>query len=214
MTDTDLPTRRPSTFPETVDRPAATVRGVLLAAGTSSRYGDANKLLQPLDGTPVVRHAAETLVESTLDGVTVVIGHEADRVQAAVSDLPVLVCRNDEFGAGQSTSVRAGVVDVVDRGANAVCIALGDMPWVSTGTVNALVDAYRRGVSPLLVTTHEGERGNPVLFDGAYFDRLIDVDGDTGGRRLVVESDETVAIETDDTGVLRDVNRPTDMPDE
>lgn len=131
-----------------------------------------------------------------------------------MSDLPVLVCRNDEFGAGRSTSVRAGVVDVVDRGANAVCIALSDMSRVSTGTVNALVDAYRRGVSPLLVTTHGGERGNPILFDGAYFDQLIDVDGDTGGRRLVVESDETVAIDPDDAGVLRDVDRTTDIPDE
>jgi len=95
-----------------------------------------------------------------------------------------------------------------------VCIALGDMPWVSTGTVDTLVNAYRRGVSLLVVAAHEGQRGNPVLFDGAYFDQLIDVDGDTGGRRLVVKSDETVAIETDDSGVLRDVDRPTDMPDE
>ena len=37
----------------------ASVGGVLLAAGTSSRFGDANKLLADLHGAPLVRHAAQ-----------------------------------------------------------------------------------------------------------------------------------------------------------
>jgi molybdenum cofactor cytidylyltransferase len=213
MSETDLPLRKPSTFPSTYERPSASVRGVLLAAGTSSRYGEANKLLQTVDGMPLVRYAAETLLGSAVNGVTVVVGHEADRVRAAVDDLAVAIRTNDDYTEGQSTSVRVGIGDAAERGADAALVALGDMPWVTVETVDCLVEAYRRGVSDIIVAAHEGKRGNPVLFDGRYFDRLTDVDGDVGGRHLLLNSGEAVAIETGDSGVVRDVDRQTDLPE-
>jgi molybdenum cofactor cytidylyltransferase len=213
MDEPDLPVRHAEAFPRAVERPSPSVRGVLLAAGTSSRYGAANKLLQSVEGKPVVRHAAETLVESGLSGVTVVVGHEADRVRAALADLPVAVRTNDEFAAGQSTSVRAGIADAAERDVDAALVALGDMPWVSVGTVDLLVEAYRRGVSDLLVAASDNQRGNPVLFDSRFFDALTDVDGDVGGRALLFEADATAAIETGDAGVVRDVDRPSDLPE-
>ena len=48
------------------DEREPTVGGVVLAAGTSARYGPENKLLTPLSGTPMVARVAETGVESTL----------------------------------------------------------------------------------------------------------------------------------------------------
>lgn len=213
MSKTDLPLRAPSTFPESDEHRSATVRGVLLAAGTSSRYGDENKLLQTVEGKSLVRHAAETLVASDVDGVTVVVGYEADRVRAAIDDLDVAIRTNDDYGAGQSTSVGTGIADAAERGADAALIALGDMPWVEVETVDYLVDGYRRGMSDILVAAHEGNRGNPVLFDSRFFDQLIDVDGDVGGRHLLLESGETVAIETSDPGVVRDIDCPTDLPE-
>lgn len=211
MSDIDLPLRRPAEFPQTVERPSASVRGVLLAAGTSSRYGGANKLLQTIDGRPMVRHVAETSDRSDLDGVTVVVGHEADRVRSALGDLPVAVRLNDDYIAGQSTSVRVGIDDAADRGADAALVALGDMPWVTVETVDTLVEAYRRGVSDLLVAACEGSRGNPVLFDKRFFAALTDVSGDIGGRELIFQADTAVAVETGDDGVLRDVDQPDDL---
>lgn len=211
MSAPDLPVRRPEEFPAAVERPSASVRGVLLAAGTSSRFGDPNKLLETVEGKSLVRHAAETVVESSLDGVTVVVGHEADRVRAALDGLPVAVRTNDEYATGQSTSVRVGIADVAERGADAALVALGDMPWVSVGAVDRLVEAYRRGVSDLLVAACDGQRGNPVLFDSRFFDALTAVDGDVGGREILLEADATVAVETGDPGVRRDVDRPSDL---
>lgn len=77
------------------------VAGVLLAAGTSSRYGDANKLLADADGSPMVRRSARTLLDAGLDPVVVVVGYQADRVRDALSGLPVEFAENPAYESGQ-----------------------------------------------------------------------------------------------------------------
>lgn len=186
-----------------------TVGGVLLAAGESNRYGAENKLLAELDGEPIVRRAAETLVAADLDPVVVVLGADAARVRAAIEDLPVHVVVNPSYADGQSTSVAAGV-DAVAEHVEAFVIALGDMPWVTPASVATLVDAYAAGAGDAIAAAHGGERGNPVLFDARYADDLRDLDGDVGGREILRE--HGTLVETGDPGVRRDVDRPDDLP--
>jgi molybdenum cofactor cytidylyltransferase len=196
----------------------ARVHGVVLAAGTGSRFGRGNKLLAALDGRPLVRHAARTLLDADLDGVTAVLGHEAERVRGALSGLPVETVANPDYREGQATSVRAGVRAARERGAgadatspDALLVALGDMPRVQPGTVNVLLDAYRAGAGDALAAAVEGQRGNPVLFDARFFDRLAAVSGDTGGRAILLDGDDAALVETGDPGVLGDVDTRADL---
>jgi len=209
----------PDADPETVAPPAETperdrtVAGVLLAAGTSTRFGDRNKLLATVDGRPVVRHAAATLREARVGPVTVVVGHEADRVRTALEGLNVSFVENSDYRAGQATSVRTGVATLRDRGdVDAAVIALGDMPFVAPGSVDALVDAYLAGAGDALAAAADGDRGNPVLFDARYFEALTAVEGDVGGRAILLR--EGRLVETDDPGVRRDVDTPEDLSGE
>ena len=194
------------------ERRDASIQGLLLAAGMSNRFGDENKLLASIDGKPVVRHAAETLVDSALDGTTVVLGYEAEAVRAALGDLPVEFVVNPDFNKGQASSLTAGLRTLLD--ADAVVIALGDMPNVSVATVDALIETYRRGGGDALAAAHEGVRGNPVLFDRAYFEAILEVSGDTGARDVLLAAERGGLVETDDPGVRRDIDHPTDMNDE
>lgn len=191
------------------ERRGARVHGLLLAAGESRRFGDENKLLLALDGVPVVRRAAETLVRSTLDEITAVLGHEADEIRAVLEDLPLEFVVNPDYEDGQGTSVRAGLRAAVE--VDAVLIALGDMPYVSVSSVEALLDAYRTGAGDALAAAYRGERGNPVLFDRAYFDRILDVTDDTGARNVLLTADRSGLVETGDPGVTRDIDRPADL---
>lgn len=190
-----------------------TIAGVLLAAGTSSRYGESNKLLVDLDGEPLVRHVARALLESSVSPVVVVLGHEADRVRDALAGLDVEFVENPDYREGQATSVRRGIEALRARKEtpDAAVFALGDMPAVSAETVDLLVRAYRAGAGEALAAAHEGERGNPVLFDSRFFDALADVSGDVGGRQILLTSDRSALIETGDPGVVRDVDRPADV---
>ena len=189
----------------------ARVWGVLLTAGTSSRFGAENKLLRRFRGKPLVTHAAESLIASDLDGVTVVLGHDKAAIRRALASYPVKFSVNPAFDAGQSTSVRTGVRDAEDADADAVLVALGDMPSVSVTTVNRLVDAARADLAGIVAAAFDGVRGNPVVFDAAYFDNLLAIDGDQGARRLLLKSEDAVCLETQDPGVLQDVDRPADL---
>lgn len=191
-------------------RGGAVVRGVLLAAGTSSRYGERNKLLEPVDGDPLVVHAVRTLLASSLEGVTVVVGHERDRVREALAGLAVTVAANPDYRAGQATSLRTGLERVRSRDADAVVVALGDMPHVDPTSVDRLVDAFEYGLGDALAAAYRGVRGNPVCFGSRHFDALAAVDGDVGGRDVLRTAADAVAVETDDPGVLCDVDRPGD----
>lgn len=190
--------------------PAPTVAGVLLAAGTSERFGAQNKLLAPVGGVPLVRRAAGPLVEADLDRVVAVLGHEAGRVDRALADLPVETVTNETYEDGQASSLRAGIEAVRTGPPDAVVVALGDMPFVSPETVNALVAAYRAGAGTALAPVHDDRRGNPVLFDSRHYDALAAVEGDVGGRAVLLESDEGALVTVDDPGVLRDVDVPSD----
>lgn len=185
-----------------------TVVAVVLAAGTSSRYGAENKLLTELEGVPIVRQATETIRRSNVDTTAVVVGHDAEQVRATIDDCADVVVRNDRYEGGQDTSVERGVVAARERDADAVLFALGDMPQVDVESVNRLVAAYHDGVGDALAVAHEGERGNPVLFDATHFPALSTVSGDIGGRQILLTNDDSALVETGDPGVLFDVDTP------
>lgn len=193
------------------------VVGVVLAGGTSSRFGAANKLLADLDGEALVRHAARTLLDAPLDAVVVVVGHEATAVREAVADLGVRVVENPDYEAGLSTTVGRGVEAVRERAgdaegpADAAVFLPGDMPAVDPATVGRLVDAYRAGLGTALAAANDGRRGNPVLFDAGHFDALLAVEGDVGGRPVLVEAADAALVETGDPGVTADVDTREDL---
>jgi len=200
------------------------VAGVVLAAGLSSRFGEGDKLLATLEGEPLVVHAVRTLTGADLDAVAVVVD-PGSGVSGALADAglagddtdadagaDVALVENPDAAAGQATSVRRGVAWA--RGAadaDAVVFALGDMPRVRPETVDRLAAAWRDGRGSALAAAHDGQRGNPVLFDSRHFDALAAVSGDTGGRSVFENAADSAVVETDDPGVRRDVDTRADL---
>lgn len=199
-----------ATTPDKPDR----VAGLLLAAGRSSRMGDDNKLLANVAGKPLVRHAAETMLEAGLADVTVVLGYQADQVAAALDGLALNLVFNARFAAGQGHSVAAGVGALSDK-ATDVLIGLGDMPLVSGDVLHSLVTAHlacddhqRRITLPSL----DGKRGNPVIWGGAFFPELCALEGDAGGRQVL--QDHIVAhnlVAVANTAIFQDIDTPDDL---
>ncbi|ELY86225.1 nucleotidyltransferase family protein [Natrialba taiwanensis] len=188
-----------------------TVGAVLLAAGRSERFGRANKLLADYEGEPIVRRAARTLLDASLEDHITVVGHEAAAVRDALPD-SFDIRYNDWYEDGQHTSVKEGVIAAHKRSWDAVVFALGDMPVVAPETVECLRDTFESGRESIVVPAYDGKRGNPVLFGAAHFDTLADVAGDQGGRRLIVTHPDAIQIAVDDPGVRHDVDRPGDLP--
>ncbi|MCA0424853.1 MAG: NTP transferase domain-containing protein, partial [Proteobacteria bacterium] len=77
---------------------------VVLAAGRSTRMG-ANKLLAQYRGKPLVRHVAEAGLAAGVGPVTVVTGHQAEAIRAALEGLPVSFVHNADFASGMASSL-------------------------------------------------------------------------------------------------------------
>jgi molybdenum cofactor cytidylyltransferase len=186
--------------------PSPRVAAVLLAAGGSRRMGEANKLLQEVDGEPMVARVARMLRRSAVDPVVVVTGHDAEAVEAAVGP-QVVVVRNPAWGEGMGGSLAVGV-GAVTGVAEGALICLGDMPAVTPATIHALVEAFRSTAPPAIcVPVHRGKRGNPVLWSSTFFPELATVQGDTGARGLLpVHVAAVREVPVDDPGVLIDVD--------
>ena len=212
MTADELPTYDVEEVAAALDESALSaprVVGVVLAGGTSSRFGESNKLLAEFNGEPLVRHATRTLLRADLSEVVVVVGHEAEVVSAALDDLDVRVVRNLDHRDGLSTTVAEGVRAV--EGADAAVFLPGDMPAVDPTTVQHLVDAYRADIGTAVAAAHDEQRGNPVLFDSLHFEDLLDVEGDVGGRSVLAGNEDAVLIDISDSGVLTDIDTVDDL---
>ncbi len=205
-----MPVLTPDQLTRETPQKELVVWGVVLAAGSSRRFGTANKLLADYRGKVVVEHAVETVVHSRVDGISVVTGYESERVQAALKDYPVKFVHNADYSDEQSTSVRAAVRAARAHDADAILIMLGDMPAVAVQSLDLLIEAYHSDVADIIIAAVDQTRGNPVLFDRSMFDKLTTVDGDIGGRRLF-ETNTTVAVETNDKGVRKDIDRHEDL---
>jgi len=209
--DTQLPTVDPTCVPS--GTPMPTVVGIVLVGGTSQRFGDTNKLLAEIDGEPIVRHATRGVCNTAVTATIAVLGHDRKQVETALSGLPIETVVNAAYRDGQSTSVQTGVRAAYELvpDADAVVIALGDMPFVSVETINTLIQVYATGEWDALAPSTDDVRGNPVLFGRDHAPALTNVTGDVGGREILLAGDRSALVAVSDPGIHRDVDRPSDL---
>lgn len=190
----------------------ATIGGVILAAGQSQRMGAQNKLLAEIDGVPIIRRTAQALLDGGLNDLVIVTGHEHRLVAAALDDLPVTCIYNDDYQSGQASSVACGVRHHQNGSHAAVLIALGDMPLVRPELIAALLrdhsslpDATDRITLPVF----DGRRGNPVIWGHGFFDELVALTGDAGGRIIFAENKNAVnSLGWPDDSIHLDIDTP------
>lgn len=203
----EIPARPQLRGVATTDALAPQVAAVVLAAGQSQRMGPANKLLELLDGQPLVTRVVDTLLATAARPIVVVTGHEADRVRAALSGRDVQFCHNPDYADGMSTSLCAGIA-VLGSEIDGALICLGDMPRVRPAHIEALLGAFDPADGrAVVVPMHKGRRGNPVLWAARLFPELRTLTGDVGARALLQRHAQVLCtVPMDDDGVLIDVD--------
>ena len=189
--------------------PGPRIAALLLAAGQSRRMGGPNKLLEPIDGTPMVARTAQRLLSSRARPIVAVLGNQAERVDAALGNLPVERVRNPAFAEGLSTSLKRGLAALPDD-IDGVIVCLGDMPLVAGRDLDRLIAAFNPVEGrAIVVPTRRGKRGNPVLWARRFFAEMAELAGDVGAKHLIGEHAELVCeVEMDSDGVLVDIDTP------
>lgn len=179
---------------------------ILLAAGKSRRMGSCKQLL-PLDGTTVVGRCLDTMVAAGIVEIVVVISPEGGLVAEAAMKYPVRVVVNSAPEGDMASSVRVGR-DTVSAQASGVIVALCDYPLVTTSTFEILVRQHHASPDSIVIPTHAGRCGHPLLFPRYVLDVLTSVQTlrDLSGKYR----DRICRIEVDDAGILTDMDTPGD----
>jgi molybdenum cofactor cytidylyltransferase len=105
------------------------ISGIILAAGSSSRMPNQNKLLAKINGKTILESVLDTALMVDLSQVIVVLGSNAEQLSELLIDYPVTLVINDEWEKGMSSSIKTGVEKLEDE-INGTMIILGDMPGV------------------------------------------------------------------------------------
>ena len=178
------------------------------AAGMSTRMGSPKQLL-PFGGKTVLQTVVDTLLDANLDGILVVLGHRADAVRESLAERPVLFHLNPDYRKGMFSSILCGL-SVLGKSADAALIALGDQPNVRARVVRKVATAYRKGDWGIVVPVCRGKRGHPALVDlDRYLSEIRSLTGEDGLKPVMRgHPDDTLEVEVEDDGVLRDIDTP------
>lgn len=185
------------------------VCGILLAAGSGSRFGG-GKLAHPLPGSgvPLVVSAWRRFRTTLPQSCAVVRAGDALVIALLRAEgARVIECEDAAEGMGRSLScgVRANPY------AAAWVVALGDMPALQPETLAAVVRSLQLGAA-IAIPTCGGRRGHPVGFAARFGTALSDLRGDTGARYLIKEHPTDITeVEVDDPGIFADVDTREDL---
>ena len=188
-----------------------TIAAIVLAAGSSQRMGEQNKLHLPIDGVALLRRSLQTLLAANVDELVVVLGHEQGSTRALVDDLPLQIVYNEAHSAGQMTSVHCGLAALQDN-YEGVIIALGDQPALTIADINYLIDAYQqRSGGEVVVPTFDCQRGNPIIISESCRTEILAGTRNLGCRKFIEKNPALVCkVEMPGPGVLIDLDTPQD----
>ena len=92
---------------------------------------------------------------------------------------------------------------------DAVLLCLVDHPAFEPSTVSALVESFARTAAPVVIPTHGGRRGHPVLIARPLFEPLLALTEDQAANSVIrAWSSQTQFVEVADPGILVDVDDP------
>lgn len=186
--------------------PEPVVFAIVLAAGTSSRFGSSKQLTE-FDGDTFAARAVR-LAESVCGELTVlVVGCEWQKVLAACTPLRGFFVRNDNYESGMAGSIGCAVKSVA-RGADAVLLLLADQPLISAEHLMNLIGDRRP--DEVIVSEFAGVRGPPIIFPAQCFDKLMNLQGDRGARSILGDTELSVRGVRFDAAAI-DIDTPEDF---
>ena len=183
---------------------------VVLAAGLSRRYGG-NKLLEE-------RISEKPLYEVTLDKLSrfsdciCVVVTRFDEIEAAAKQRGMVVVRNGVPELGISHSLHLGLLACLERNPylRGVLFMVCDQPYLRAETMERMLEEGLAHPQAIVCASHEGRRGNPVLWDTCYMSDLLSLTGDAGGRQIIKKYQENVRLVECGEKELQDVDIRTE----
>ena len=186
------------------------ISAILLAAGQSKRMNGENKLTKKIQDIPLIKHSVKNILFSSVDELIVVLGYQKEIIEKLIDkNKKIKFVFNKDFENGMASSIKAGL-NHLSNNTEAFFICLGDMPMVNSDIYNQLINS--RNQKNIIVPTYNGQQGNPVLFDKSMKEKVIDISGDIGAKKILeLNKDKILSLEISDQGITRGFDTQDDF---
>lgn len=167
---------------------------IILAAGASTRLGRSKQTLPYKDST-LLNHTIEVALNSALGPVLVVVGANQEEILPHIQKEQVEIIVNTEYAEGIASSIRAGIGFVQEhlKQCNDVILMVCDQPHVDQQLLKSLVNVKAATGKPLAACVYKETVGVPALFDKQFFSHLLSLNGEEGGKKILMQNIDSIA---------------------
>ena len=166
------------------------IKKILLAAGESKRFGNKNKLLEIINGKPMINHILDTLFEIfDPEELIIVVGHEHRIIKNIIFNKNIKILENLDYKRGIGTSISLGVKHL-ETDIDGVMVIPADMPYLNSKDLINLEQKFMElNCKKVVMPEHNSRIGNPVILPRIYFNILKNLKDDFGARSLIRKKD-------------------------
>lgn len=193
-------------------KPISSIVGIILAGGASERMGSPKVLLEFPGGTTLLAHQVSLLREAGCARVIVVVGADADAIQARCGDLPIEWAINERWELGQFSSLQAGLTAALGGVCDGAIVLPVDVAGVSPSTVEAIIEtALRNRHLHAVIPEYDGRGGHPIFLARPFCRELLSRDPADAASRLDLllrDASEKILLPVPDARAVANINTP------
>ena len=187
------------------------ISGIVIASGEGKRIGRIKQLL-PWKNSTILGNIIDTLKDTNLDKIYIVLGHEKEKILENIK--PHLtenfeVIFNKNYKKGMLTSIQEAMKKISDDYFGFI-IFLGDQPFIKKETVERFVERIKAKDYPIIVSCYKGERGHPTFISLEFKEKILSMDPEKGALRDIIydarNRNLVFDFETDDNDVIKDID--------
>ena len=142
----------------------------------------------------------------------IIVITQYDAIAEAVKTKEIQVLYNPHPEDGISSSVKIGLNASLD--ADAVLFTVSDQPWLTSETICELIHVFLNTSKGIACVSCQGKMGNPCIFDRKYYNELLSLEGDKGGKKVIMKHlDDTQIYEIEAGRELEDAELKASLKD-
>ena len=190
------------------------ISATILAAGSSERMEEANKLLLPYRSEALIKIVSKMLIDSLLDPIFIVTGYEHDKVVKLLPKSLDNIIYNKDWRKGMSRSIYKAISSL-PANIDGNMIVLGDMPLITVKTLNELKSVFlSNNGEKIIYAEYFGKQANPVIFPKKYFKEMLLLKGDNGCKDIISQNRKnTLGVSVNSSEVIFDCDTKGDYSD-
>jgi len=167
---------------------------VLLAAGSSARLGKPKQLLV-YNGKSLLQHSIEIIIASGIKPFIIVLGANADLLNQKIVNPDGIVVLNNNWNDGMATSINAGLTALLERylTVDNVIFMTCDQPFVTKFLLNELIITHQQTGNSIVASSYDDALGVPALFSKTVFPELLQLKGDAGAKKIILQHIDELA---------------------